>query len=126
MAVSMFVLIINLFLLALVLAAAVYLFLLLVRALRKYIGSKPVREKKAQAARSLGEMLKERRTAAKMTQEFVETIGVSRQAVSKWESGRSDPSTTNLIALARLFGIEPEELLRAAEAKDESENKTEG
>ena len=44
MAVSMFVLIINLFFLALVLAAAVYLFLLLVRALRKYIGSKPVRE----------------------------------------------------------------------------------
>ena len=127
MAVSMFVLIINLFLLALVLAAAVYLFLLLVRALRKYIGSKPVREKKAQAARSLGEMLKERRTAAKMTQEFVaETIGVSRQAVSKWESGRSDPSTTNLIARAKLFGVEPEELLRAAEAKDESENKTEG
>ena len=125
MAVSMFVLIINLFLLALVLAAAVYLFLLLVRALRKYICSKPVREEKAQAARSLGEMLKERRTAAKMTQEFVaETIGVSRQAVSKWESGRSDPSTTNLIALAKLFGIEPEELLRAAEVKDESE--TEG
>lgn len=90
MAVSMFVLIINLFFLALVLAAAVYLFLLLVRALRKYIGSKPVREEKAQAARSLGEMLKERRTAAKMTQEFVaETIGVSRQAVSKWESGVS-------------------------------------
>lgn len=54
MAVSMFVLIINLFFLALVLAAAVYLFLLLVRALRKYIGSKPVREEKAQAARSLG------------------------------------------------------------------------
>ncbi|HHX77896.1 MAG TPA: helix-turn-helix transcriptional regulator, partial [Firmicutes bacterium] len=39
-----------------------------------------------------------------MTQEFVaETIGVSRQAVSKWESGSSDPSTTNLMALAKLF-----------------------
>ncbi len=36
-----------------------------------------------------------------MTQEFVaETLGVSRQAVSKWESGASDPSTTNLMALA--------------------------
>ena len=93
MAVSMFVLIINLFLLALVLAAAVYLFLLLVRALRKYIGSKPVREKKAQAARSLGEMLKERRTAAKMTQEFVaETIGVSRQAVSSGRAAAPTPA----------------------------------
>jgi len=34
-----------------------------------------------------------------MTQEFVaESLGVSRQAVSKWESGASDPSTTNLMA----------------------------
>ena len=50
-----------------------------------------------------------------MTQEFVaETLGVSRQAVSKWESGASDPSTTNLIALAKLFGIEAEELLKEA------------
>ena len=35
----------------------------------------------------------------------------SRQAVSKWESGASDPSTTNLLALAKLFEISPEELL---------------
>lgn len=51
-----------------------------------------------------------------MTQEFVaESLGVSRQAVSKWESGKSDPSTTNLMALARLYGLPPEELLREAE-----------
>ena len=50
-----------------------------------------------------------------MTQEFLaETLGVSRQAVSKWESGASDPSTTNLIALAKLFGVEAEELLKEA------------
>lgn len=48
-----------------------------------------------------------------MTQEFVaEAVGVSRQAVSKWESGASDPSTTNLMALAKLFGVTPEELLK--------------
>lgn len=48
-----------------------------------------------------------------MTQEFVaDALGVSRQAVSKWESGKSDPSTTNLMALAKLFGIPPEDLLR--------------
>lgn len=48
-----------------------------------------------------------------MTQEFVaEAVGVSRQAVSKWESGVSDPSTTNLMALAKLFGVTPEELLK--------------
>jgi len=48
-----------------------------------------------------------------MTQEFVaETLGVSRQAVSKWESGASDPSTSNLVALTKLFGLSAEELLK--------------
>ena len=41
-------------------------------------------------------------------------LGVSRQAVSKWESGASDPSTSNLLALARLYGVSAEELLREA------------
>ncbi len=96
-----------------ILAVLVYLVVLLIKALRKYIRSEPVRKEKSQSARSLGEVLKKHRTDCKMTQEFVaETIGVSRQAVSKWESGASDPSTTNLIALAKLFGISPEELLQ--------------
>lgn len=48
-------------------------------------------------------------------QEFVAgELGVSRQAVSKWESGASDPSTSNLLALARLFEVPAEELLRQA------------
>ena len=48
-----------------------------------------------------------------MTQEFVaEAIGVSRQAVSKWENGSSDPSTSNLIALAKLFNVPVEELIK--------------
>ena len=51
-----------------------------------------------------------------MTQEFVaESLGVSRQAVSKWENGASDPSTSNLIALAKLFKISPEDLLQDIE-----------
>ena len=87
------------------LAVGVYVLVLLIRALRKYIRSEPVRKEKAASARSLGEVLKCRRTECKMTQEFVaEALGVSRQAVSKWESGASDPSTANLIALAKLFG----------------------
>ena len=92
--------------------AAVYLFILIVKALKKYINSKDVREEKKVNAKSLGESLKENRLRCKMTQEFVaEAIGVSRQAVSKWENGTSDPSTSNLIALARLFKISAEELL---------------
>lgn len=93
-------------------AAFIYLVVLLVRALLKYIRSKDVREEKQATKVSLGEAIKANRLRCQMTQEFVaETIGVSRQAVSKWESGASDPSTSNLIALAKLFGISPEELL---------------
>ena len=63
--------------------------------------------------RSLGEVLKSHRERCRMTQEFVaEQIGVSRQAVSKWEQGSSEPSTTNLVKLARLYGVDPADLLR--------------
>lgn len=66
--------------------------------------------------RSLAEVLKSHRERCKMTQEFVaEKIGVSRQAVSKWESGASEPSTTNLVKVARLYGVDPAELLREVE-----------
>lgn len=41
-------------------------------------------------------------------------LGVSRQAVSKWESGASDPSTSNLLALAKLYSVSAEDLLREA------------
>ena len=96
-----------------ILAGFVTLFMLVVRALLKYIRSAPVREEKGAVKRSLGEALKAHRTRCKMTQEFVaEAVGVSRQAVSKWEQGISDPSTSNLFALAKLFGVSPEELLR--------------
>lgn len=105
--------VLNLALSAAILVALVFLFVLAVKALKRYLGAKPVREEKAETARSLGEVLKMHRTRCKMTQEFVaEALGVSRQAVSKWESGRSDPSTSNLIALAKLFGVAPEELLK--------------
>ncbi len=84
-----------------------------IKAFIKYIKSSEVRKEKAITKKSLGEVLKQHREACKMTQEFVaESIGVSRQAVSKWETGSSDPSTSNLIALAKLFQISPEELLR--------------
>ena len=47
-------------------------------------------------------------------QELTETLGVSRQSVSKWENGSSDPNTSNLIALSKLYKISPEELLECA------------
>lgn len=78
--------------------------------------AKDVRQEKTETRKSLGEAIKHHRTRCKMTQEFVaEAIGVSRQAVSKWESGISDPSTSNLIALAKLFSISAEDLLKEVE-----------
>ena len=99
-------------------AGIVFLFVLLVRALLKYLRTGEVRREKAETRKTLGEALKAHRTACKMTQEFVaEAVGVSRQAVSKWESGSSDPSTSNLLALARLYGVSAEELLREASGR---------
>ncbi|MCH1942241.1 helix-turn-helix transcriptional regulator [Holdemania massiliensis] len=94
-------------------AVALYLLVLIIKALKKYIHSKDVREEKSAMKKTLGEELKENRLRCKMTQEFVsETLGVSRQAVSKWENGIVDPSTSNLLALAKLYGISAEELLK--------------
>ena len=61
----------------------------------------------------LGGRIREARRNAGLSQEkLAEQIGVSRQAVSKWESGASDPSTANLIALAKLYHTTVEEILR--------------
>ena len=53
----------------------------------------------------LGERIREARFRAHLSQEKVaELIGVSRQAVTKWESGQSAPSTDNLFKLAEVLG----------------------
>jgi len=97
-------------------AVVIVLIIMVIKALLKYIRSDSVRKEKERVTRSLGEALRANRTRCKMTQEFVaESIGVSRQAVSKWESGTSDPSTSNLLALANLYGISAEDLLKEVE-----------
>lgn len=62
---------------------------------------------------TLGERIKTLRTAAGMSQEkLAEQMGVSRQAVTKWERGQSAPSTEKLFQLAELFGTSVDLLLR--------------
>lgn len=106
----------------------IYLLRLIIKALKVYINSHEVREEKKAVRKSLAEALRENRMRCKMTQEFVaDAIGVSRQAVSKWENGTSDPNTSNLVALAKLYGISAEELLKSVENagvtdKTEAEN----
>lgn len=61
---------------------------------------------------SLGERIKEQRKSCGMSQEKVaELVGVSRQAVTKWETGQSAPSTENLFKLAEIFGTTVDILL---------------
>ena len=92
------------------------LLILVFRALRKYLNDSPQRQEETILRKSLGEVLKDHRTRCSMTQEFVaESLGVSRQAVSKWENGTADPSTSNLLMLAKLYGVTAEELIRAVQ-----------
>ena len=98
--------------------ATVYVVYLLIKALRKYLSSRQEREEKRENAKHIGQVIKNHRVRCNMTKEFlVDRLGVSRQAVSKWEKGQSDPSTTNLIALAKIFDITPEEMLKEITAE---------
>ena len=61
---------------------------------------------------SLGQSIAARRKELKLSQEYIaEQLGVSRQAVSKWENGQSEPTAKNLVELARLFGMTVSELV---------------
>ena len=60
----------------------------------------------------LGEKLTQVRKAAGLTQADVAAkLNVSRQAVSRWESGQSKPSTEKLLALGALYGVSIDLLL---------------
>lgn len=61
---------------------------------------------------TFGEKLQALRKARSWSQEELATqINVSRQALSKWESGASVPDTENVVALSRLFGVSTDYLL---------------
>lgn len=56
-------------------------------------------------------------------EELAEKLGVSRQAVSKWERSEASPDTDNLIALAKIYDLSLDELIYGEkEAKNEEKN----
>ncbi len=60
-------------------------------------------------------------------EDLADKLGVSRQAVSKWERVEASPDTDNLIALAKLYGVSLDELLNykpSAAAGKEAEAET--
>lgn len=54
--------------------------------------------------------------------ELAEAVKVSRQAVSKWESGGGMPSTENLRGLSELYGVSVDYLLNEKEREPEDSN----
>ena len=66
---------------------------------------------------TLGQRIREHRRRAGLSQEaLARRMDVSRQAVTKWESSQSAPSTENLFRLAELFGTTVDLLLPSEEA----------
>ena len=62
---------------------------------------------------SIGNKLAEARKKQNLTQEqLAERLGVTRQAVSRWESGAAYPETDKIVRMARLLNVSCDYLLR--------------
>ncbi len=60
-------------------------------------------------------LLRYRKMHSLSQEQLAEKIGVSRQAVSKWERAEASPDTDNLILLAKIYGITIDELITGSE-----------
>ena len=70
---------------------------------------------------TIGKNIAERRRALGMTQEtLAEKVGVSAQAVSKWENDMTEPDARMLLTLSDLFGTSVDNLLRGTELPEVS------
>lgn len=58
-------------------------------------------------------------------EELAEKLGVSRQAVSKWERSEASPDTDNLIALAKIYDLSLDELIYGEKDENREEKKEE-
>ena len=73
-----------------------------------------------------GNRLQELRKAHGLSQEdLADKLGVSRQAVSKWECGEASPDTDNLIQLSKIYGISLDELVGNAPTMKSNPEKVE-
>ena len=68
------------------------------------------------AGNTMGTRIREMRKAAGMSQEqLAEKLNVSRQSVTKWESGQSVPELDKIVALSVIFGVTTDSLLKPSE-----------
>lgn len=56
-------------------------------------------------------------------EELAEKVGVSRQAVSKWESEQSVPDLDRVIIMSEYFGVTTDYILKGIEPQKQSDNK---
>ena len=72
---------------------------------------------------TLEEQIKHYRKQAGLSQEkMAEKIGVSRQAITKWENGTGTPDIANLMAIADFFQISVDELLSNEKSEKKQSN----
>ena len=69
---------------------------------------------------SLGDNIRQLRAINMLSQsDLAEKMGVSRQTVSKWESGTASPELDKLVALGKLFGVSLDMLMKSDGASRE-------
>lgn len=61
-----------------------------------------------------------RKQAGLSQEQLGEKLGVSRQAVSKWESGQTNPDLAYVVGMCRLFGVSSDWLLMGEESERET------
>jgi transcriptional regulator with XRE-family HTH domain len=66
-----------------------------------------------------------RKSKGMSQEQLAEAIGVSRQAVSKWESEQASPDPEKIIAMSGIFGVTTDYLLKGIEPEKEDEKKPE-
>ena len=67
---------------------------------------------------SLGERIQQLRKAQGLSQEqLADSLNISRQAISKWETDQSSPEIENILALSSVFSVSTDELLGNDTAK---------
>lgn len=74
---------------------------------------------------SLSEKIFTLRKGSDLTQEqLAEALNISRQSISKWESGQATPELEKIVAMSQVFGVTTDSLLQPSEI-DELSVKTE-
>ena len=69
----------------------------------------------------IGDKIKNKRKELNLTQEYLaKELNISRQAVSKWEKGLSEPSMDNLVKLSGIFGVD----IKYFKNNDDKENES--